>query len=175
MPVEGWLYGLLGLMILGSLITLEMKDVLGSIVAVGIVGLLLAVCFLLLQAPDLAIVQFIYEIPSVIILVMAFAGREKDVLDQKRDLLSPGLAVLFLLPFLVMGYFALRDLPSFGAPLLRVATRYLARGAGETGAANLVTAILLDYRVYDTLGEATVIFTGILGAITIIRKVGRKG
>lgn len=175
MPVEGWLYGLLGLMILGSLITLEMKDVLGSIVAVGIVGLLLAVCFLLLQAPDLAVVQFIYEIPSVIILVMAFAGREKDVLAQKRDLLSPGLAVLFLLPFLVVGYFALRDLPPFGAPLLRVAARYLARGAGETGAANLVTAVLLDYRVYDTLGEATVIFTGILGAITIIRKVGRKG
>jgi len=175
MPVEGWLYGLLGLMILGSLITLEMKDVLGSIVAVGIVGLLLAVCFLLLQAPDLAIVQVIYESPSVIILVMAFAGREKDVLVQKRNLLSPGLAVLLLLPFLVVGYFALRDLPPFGAPLLRVATRYLARGAGETGAANLVTAILLDYRVYDTLGEATVIFTGILGAITIIRKVGRKG
>ena len=175
MPVEGWLYGLLGLMILGSLITLEMKDVLGSIVAVGIVGLLLALCFLLLQAPDLAVVQFIYEIPSVIILVMAFAGREKDAPEQKRNLLSPVLAGIVLLPLLVVGYFALRELPSFGGPLLRVAARYLARGAGETGAVNLVTAILLDYRVYDTLGEATVIFAGILGAITIIRKVGRKG
>jgi multisubunit Na+/H+ antiporter MnhB subunit len=44
----------------------------------------------------------------------------------------------------------------------------------ETGAANIVTAVLLDYRAYDTLGEATVLFTSIVGALAILRKKARK-
>lgn len=39
--------------------------------------------------------------------------------------------------------------------------------------ANRVCALILDYRGYDTLGEATVIFTGIMGALAILRKRGR--
>ncbi|MHA1507042.1 MAG: hydrogen gas-evolving membrane-bound hydrogenase subunit E, partial [Candidatus Asgardarchaeia archaeon] len=39
---------------------------------------------------------------------------------------------------------------------------------------NLVTSVLLDYRAYDTLGEATVLFTAILGAIVVLREIGRK-
>ncbi|MCK8825932.1 hydrogen gas-evolving membrane-bound hydrogenase subunit E [Fuchsiella alkaliacetigena] len=41
---------------------------------------------------------------------------------------------------------------------------YLETGVEETGAINMVTAILFDYRGFDTLGEATVIFA----AATII-------
>ncbi|MCK8816056.1 sodium:proton antiporter [Natroniella sulfidigena] len=35
---------------------------------------------------------------------------------------------------------------------------YINHGAEETKALNLVTAILFDYRAFDTLGEATVVF-----------------
>jgi len=35
--------------------------------------------------------------------------------------------------------------------------------------------VLLDYRAYDTLGEATVIFVSILGAYAILRRRGRLG
>lgn len=174
MPVEIWLYGLLGLMILASIVTLEMKDVLSSIVAVGIVGLILSMSFLILQAPDLALVQFVFEILSVIILIMAFARKESHASDLR---IQPGAVILagaILLPILLLGLGALKGLPPFGEPLLKVSSRYLEQGARETGAANIVTAIILDYRAYDTLGEATVIFTGILGAIAIIRKIGRK-
>ncbi len=56
---------------------------------------------------------------------------------------------------------------------------YLAKGPlpkdkGGTGATNTVAAVLLDYRAYDTLGEATVIFVSIIGAYAILRRVGRK-
>jgi multicomponent Na+:H+ antiporter subunit B len=33
---------------------------------------------------------------------------------------------------------------------------------------------LWDFRGYDTLGEATVLFTAAIGVITIIRLVGKK-
>ena len=38
-------------------------------------------------------------------------------------------------------------------------------GLEQTGAANYVMAVLLDFRAYDTLGEATVLFCAILGAL----------
>ena len=37
-----------------------------------------------------------------------------------------------------------------------------------------MTAILLDFRAYDTLGEATVLFCAIWGALAILRKKARK-
>ncbi|MHC5035303.1 MAG: hydrogen gas-evolving membrane-bound hydrogenase subunit E [Planctomycetota bacterium] len=48
------------------------------------------------------------------------------------------------------------------------------RATAQTGATNLVTAVLLDFRAYDTLGEATVIFAAILGCYALLRTQGRK-
>ncbi|MCK4689959.1 MAG: DUF4040 domain-containing protein, partial [Candidatus Marinimicrobia bacterium] len=62
MPVETWLIFVISFMILGSIVALELKDLLSSIIAIGIVGLGVSVSFLFLQAPDLAIVQFLFEI-----------------------------------------------------------------------------------------------------------------
>ncbi|MGB2966411.1 MAG: hydrogen gas-evolving membrane-bound hydrogenase subunit E, partial [Phycisphaerae bacterium] len=42
-----------------------------------------------------------------------------------------------------------------------------------THAANYVMGIVLDYRAYDTLGEATVIFVAVIGAYAVLRQVGR--
>ncbi len=44
---------------------------------------------------------------------------------------------------------------------------YINSGVKDTGVINLVTAILFDYRGFDTLGEATVIF-GVASAITFL-------
>ena len=43
-----------------------------------------------------------------------------------------------------------------------------------TGAMNVVTSVILDYRAYDTLGEATVLFTAVIGVLTVMRSVGKK-
>lgn len=39
----------------------------------------------------------------------------------------------------------------------------------STGAANVVTAVLWDYRGYDTIGEATVIFVAVAGIAALFR------
>lgn len=63
------------------------------------------------------------------------------------------------------------DLPRFGSEMTPVRNEILARYVGsvrpDTGAVNSVTAIVFDYRGYDTLGEATVLFTAAvaLGAV----------
>jgi len=38
----------------------------------------------------------------------------------------------------------------------------------------LVSSVVLDYRAYDTLGEATILFTAVLAVMALMRKVGRK-
>jgi multicomponent Na+:H+ antiporter subunit B len=64
------------------------------------------------------------------------------------------------------------SLPPFGDPAAPAAThvspRYIEQGRAETGAANLVTGVLADYRGYDTLGETVVIFTAGLACLLIV-------
>jgi multicomponent Na+:H+ antiporter subunit B len=43
----------------------------------------------------------------------------------------------------------------------------------ETAIANAVTSGLADYRGYDTMGEETVILTGAIGVILLLRRRGR--
>ncbi len=53
-------------------------------------------------------------------------------------------------------------------PLLR--DLFTTSSVDETGSVNVVTAILMDYRAFDTLGEATVIFTAVAVAAAILGK-----
>jgi multicomponent Na+:H+ antiporter subunit B len=54
-----------------------------------------------------------------------------------------------------------------------VSPRYLAQGLPETGTPNIVTAVLADYRAYDTLVETVVIVTAALGCWLLLRRIGR--
>jgi multisubunit Na+/H+ antiporter MnhB subunit len=176
MPVDILVSGLLIIMIVGAVICLETEDTLSSIIILGMVGLILSLTFLILQAPDLALAQFIYEI---LILGLAFVVMNRVKPDDDSLKLADGIsrrinAILILAIILGFGYFAMKDLPAFGNHSLQIAEHYLNNGAKETGAANLVAGITLDYRVYDTFGEAIIIFTGVLGALAITRTKGRN-
>jgi multisubunit Na+/H+ antiporter MnhB subunit len=170
MPVETWLTFILGFMILGSIVALELKDLLSAIIAIGIVGLGVSVSFLLLQAPDLAIVQFLFEIFAIIILVRAFLKKDYHLESPSRvNQILTAVAIVTVVAIFLLSVNVFKALPRFGEPLMKTANYYLENGATETGSANLVTSIILDYRAYDTLGEVTVLFTAILGALTILR------
>jgi multisubunit Na+/H+ antiporter MnhB subunit len=75
---------------------------------------------------------------------------------------------------LTVSWKALQDLPRFGQPLLKVSDFYLKHGLEETGATNLIASIILDYRAYDSLGEAVLLFTAVMGVLAIVRSVGKK-
>lgn len=69
--------------------------------------------------------------------------------------------------FLLLYRSAGAALPS-GVPLLR--DIFTSSSVADTGSINVVTAILMDYRAFDTLGEATVIFTAVAVAGAILGK-----
>ena len=66
------------------------------------------------------------------------------------------------------------DMPATGDPAappsVRVSPRYIERAFEETHVPNMVTAVLADYRSFDTLGEVTVVFTGAVAVLLILRK-----
>jgi multicomponent Na+:H+ antiporter subunit B len=161
-------------MIIAAIVAVELEDLLGAVVAVGAVGLGLSIAFLFLQAPDLAIVQLVVEILSLIILIRAVGMKDSLAITKERRFVTVLPVIVFILVFLYFTANALVEIPPFGNPILKVAQRYISSGIKETGAANIVSAIILDYRALDTLGEATVLFTAVIGVLTVIRKIGRK-
>jgi len=61
---------------------------------------------------------------------------------------------------------------TFGAPAASMTDQYyLDNSQTETGANNVVSAVVFDYRGFDTLGEATVLFIAVLGVAMIFRRV----
>ncbi len=77
---------------------------------------------------------------------------------------------LILIAILLLG---VNELPEFGNeenPANNyVSKRYIEKGVEETGATNIVTGIILDYRAFDTFGEATVLFTGVIAVIIALK------
>lgn len=164
---------LLLFMVFGAIVAVEIEDLLSSVIAVGAVGLGLSLAFLILKAPDLAITQLVVEILCLIILIRATINKDLPLIRDGRWLFNTAATLLFIAFFLIFAYFALKELPNFGQPTMRVAKEYIEQGLQKTGATNLVASIILDFRGYDTLGEATILFTAVMGVLVVIRRIGR--
>ena len=171
------LYGLLAFMILAAVIAIETKDLLSSVISVGAMGMCLSIIFLILGAPDLAIVQVAVEVIAIVMLLRLVVIREDVTIAHRYrygEVFATTAGLVFCGVFIVVVSMVFKCMPQFGYPVHGVSDLYLSRGLELShNAANIVTAILLEFRAYDTLGEATVIFTSILGAIVILRKKGR--
>ncbi|PJB21182.1 MAG: hypothetical protein CO114_06705 [Euryarchaeota archaeon CG_4_9_14_3_um_filter_38_12] len=75
-------------------------------------------------------------------------------------------AVVFVFLFLSAMY-----MHPFGEPDEKGMDDYFIENAqNETGANNVVTSVVFDYRGYDTLGEATVLFTAVTGVGLALRR-----
>ncbi|HUU42944.1 MAG TPA: hydrogen gas-evolving membrane-bound hydrogenase subunit E [Planctomycetota bacterium] len=196
MGIEVFVLVLITFMFIGSLIATEANDLLSSVIAIGAVGFGLSVIDLLLGAPDLAFPQILVEVIALVLLIRVVVTRRErreERVETSRDTLRIAVVLLGAGVFLVAVFVGLGGLksaevgetiPPFGTPLLvhsaddpvgpGVGKDYLEGSLVDTGAPNAVMGVLLDYRAYDTLGEATVIFVSILGCYALLRKSGRR-
>jgi multicomponent Na+:H+ antiporter subunit B len=76
-----------------------------------------------------------------------------------KRILSAVVLIFIVVSMLVVLYNA----TPFGENKMTVSDRYIYNGANDTGSANLVTAVVLNYRGFDTLGEVTVLFLAATG------------
>jgi len=170
------LHIILVLMIVGAVVAMELEDLLSSVIALGAVGIGLTLEFLLLRAPDLAITQLMVEILSLIILIKSTVGMKAHRQKKGPDLKYLFFALIFVGVFIWFSYQAIVRLPAFGSPVMKMGGMYLSEAVRKTGATNAVSAIILDFRGYDTLGEATILFTSVIGVLAVLRSgVKHKG
>lgn len=161
-------------MIAAAIIAVEAKDLLSSIVAIGAVGIGLCMAFLVLKAPDLAIMQLVVEILSLIILVRATTHRDVPFSASGRWRLNTFVAISFIAIFLSFAYMALKNLPAFGTGQIKASKVYIDNAVAVTGSKNVVASIIVNFRAYDTLGEAAILFTALIGVLAIARKIGKN-
>jgi multisubunit Na+/H+ antiporter MnhB subunit len=85
---------------------------------------------------------------------------------------------LFFILFLILSWGVL-SMPAMGDPNApahnQLAEIYKTRSLEDTGAANVIAAIITDYRAFDTLGETTVLFTSIAAVVSIMGATSKKG
>lgn len=167
------LHIILFLMIAASIVAIETKDLISSVIALSAVGLGLSLAFLILKAPNLAITQLVVEIICVIILIRATINKDLPLVRDGRWVFNTTATALFIIVFLAFSYFALNYLPRFGEPVMRVSADYLANAVEKAGSENVVTAIALRFRSLDSLAEIGILFAAVIGVLTIARKVGR--
>ena len=79
---------------------------------------------------------------------------------------------LFSILLIMIGY-----LPQYGAPdnpaHNEVSQRYIEQGVSETGAVNVVSGMILDYRGFDTFGESCVLFVAVCAVLSLLRREER--
>ena len=81
-------------------------------------------------------------------------------------------AVIFFVIVAIFLVFGALMMHPFGEPEETKMDQYIIDNTqGETGADNGVTSVVFDYRGFDTLGEATVLFTAVAGVILIFRRL----
>ncbi len=75
---------------------------------------------------------------------------------------------------IVSGFFLLSafEMRTFGAPEYDDMDQYMIDYAQkEASANNVVTSVVFDYRGFDTLGEATVLFTAAVAVAVVFRRL----
>lgn len=83
---------------------------------------------------------------------------------------------LAILTLLIIGYWLAQGLAGvpFGQDRMLVGHYYLEHVKEQTGAVNAVTAIVVNYRGFDTLGEVTVLFIASTGVAALLWRKKKK-
>lgn len=96
---------------------------------------------------------------------------ESAGLGAFKKLYTP-LALLLSVIFMVALLHTVSDLPPYGSEDVptnnELSERYINRGVEETGAVNLVSGVILDYRAFDTLGESHVLYAALTAVLILL-------
>ncbi|MFQ5895114.1 MAG: hydrogen gas-evolving membrane-bound hydrogenase subunit E [Nitrospinota bacterium] len=145
---------------------------LSAILALGLTGYLTAGLYLLLKAPDLALTQIMIESMTVILFLLVFwflpelHPAPNSTLRRARDWAVAGAmgATVTALTALAMNT---RHLG-----LGTVADYFMQTSYRLAGFKNVVNAVIVDYRGYDTLGEITVLAVAGVAIYALMRLAG---
>ncbi|MPY96616.1 MAG: DUF4040 domain-containing protein [Actinophytocola sp.] len=150
-----------------------------AVLCVGSAGYAIGALFVVHGAIDLALAQFLVETLTLVVFVLvlrqfpaAFARERGSGTRREEEIprhppfrwLKATIAVVG--GVVVAGGAVL--LSSHRGTSAEASAYYLRHAKDDTGASNVVTAILVDYRALDTIGEISVLVAAVAGAAGLI-------
>jgi len=152
----------------GAVLTLVTDSRITAIAALGVVGIGIALIFIVFSAPDVAITQLLVE--TLIVVLVAVVMLRLPSLPKPT--FNPSHAVLSVA---VGGAITLMLIAVVSSPLdLRLTEYFEVTSWPEAFGRNIVNVILVDFRALDTFGEIAVVVIAALSAYALLRTT-RKG
>ncbi len=155
-----------GLIIMATIFATFVRSRLAAIAGLGVVGLGIALLFLIYSAIDLAKTQILVETLAVILFILAFYRLPKFItfssLKMKiRDVVISAVFGAIMGGLVLFGYSV-----NFFEPI----SSYFAQNSyTEAHGRNVVNVILVDFRALDTFGEIVVLAIAAVGIFSLLR------
>lgn len=157
---------LLAGMVVCAITVLLAETRLAAVIAVGALGFLVVFSFVLFRAPDLALTQLVVETITTVLFLLCFYHLPKL---KKETTPLPSKVVNGLLSLAVGLVMTLVALSANGNPPPESIAGYYENAYELAGAKNIVNAILVDFRGFDTMLEILVLSMAGLGVYTLIK------
>ena len=159
------------LIVAGAVLTAITRSRITAMAALGVVGIGVAMIFIVFGAPDVAITQLLVE--TLVVVLVAVALLRLPVLEpdgvsdtRPRDAVLAGIigAVVTLIVLAVLE-----------SPLDRRLSDFFETASWpEAYGRNIVNVILVDFRALDTFGEIAVVVIAALSAYALLRTTNLK-
>ena len=144
-----------------------------NVVMMCIFSFLMALLYLVMDAPDVAITEAAVGAGMTTVLMLIALSLIETGKEEIYDSIKIFPMIIALGLFVSLMY-VIPDLPIFGdadsVANNHVASYYVKNTYSYMGIPNIVTAILASFRGYDTFGETVVIFTASLGISLLLAK-----
>lgn len=148
-------------------------NLLQLIVLMSAFSLFISICYLCLDAPDVAMTEVALGacLSTCVLLNLVKLTGDEEVENKPKKIT---LAIILCLIFTVLLSWIALSFPMFGDPdtplQQHVSKYYLDNTENEIGIPSFVAAILASYRGFDTLGETTVILLAGIAVSLILNK-----
>jgi multicomponent Na+:H+ antiporter subunit A len=152
----------------GAVLTLVTNSRIAAIAALGVVGIGIALIFIIFSAPDVAITQLLVEtliVVLVAVVMLRLPSLPKATFNLSHAILSVAVGAAITLMLIAV----------VSSPLdLRLTEYFEVTSWPEAFGRNIVNVILVDFRALDTFGEIAVVVIAALSAYALLRTT-RKG
>ena len=175
---------LLTLVAICALATVSVRGLLSATITFAAYSFLMCLVWAEMGAVDVAFTEAVVGagVSTIFFIAALFRSTTRSPLlirgiDDPHHFKDQGWKVLPLILSVVTGvllFYGMSDFPAWGdpnsIPATKVAAHYVENALRETHVPNLVTAVLGDYRGYDTMFELVVIYCAGISVVSILKQ-----
>jgi multicomponent Na+:H+ antiporter subunit A len=159
---------ILGVALTGAFAVTVAPSHISGVLTLSVLGLTVAIFYILANAPDLALTQLVVETLALVIFLLVVDRIPASYIERSwprvaRDVLLSALAGVTV---------AVTVLVTTAGTPDRIARYFVEHAVSAGGGGNIVNVILVDFRGFDTMGEIAVIAMAAISVVTLIAMRG---